>query len=119
MHCKCILDPEDVRRYLTDPDYLENEDAVYGVSKNDLAATGPSVISINGLIASAGMTEFMVAVTGMREPTQLQTYRADLPRMTKDIQPSTNDCPYCKGSWNRGADADVERYLELKFLGSP
>ena len=47
---------------------VENEDAVYGIEGSALSKTGPSVVSVNGVVASLGETAFMVLATGMKLP---------------------------------------------------
>jgi molybdopterin/thiamine biosynthesis adenylyltransferase len=53
---------------------LESEEArkdrneIYGVSQDYLNTTGPSVVSIDGVVASLAVTEFMVMITGLRTP---------------------------------------------------
>ena len=39
--------------------------------------TGPSVVSVNGVVASLSVTEFMAAVTGIRVPYDHLEYRGD------------------------------------------
>jgi len=41
----------------------------------DLGRVGPSVVSINGVVASLAATEFMLCATGTREPRQLNPSR--------------------------------------------
>jgi hypothetical protein len=111
LYCKELLDADDVRRYLSTPDVLEAEASAYGVPISVLGETGPSVVSLNGVIASLGMTELMVGITGLRDPMQLQTYRADLARTTRDANLPSKDCPYCKGMWQTQSKANIERYI--------
>ena len=115
LHCLNQLDPEDVRRYLSSDAEQAAEAAVYGVPHAVLAEAGPSVSSINGLIASFAATEFMLAATGMHEPKRLINFTGHLFRLTS-TNPTDADCPYCKGVRSRGATADVERYLRMPHL---
>jgi molybdopterin-synthase adenylyltransferase len=112
--CMGNLDQADVRRFLMSADQRREHDRVYGISREALDRRGPSVAPINGVIASLAAMEFMVAVTGMREPYIEQTYRGELGvvRRSKDVPPL--DCLICKSVWGIGADADVERYLKVK-----
>lgn len=41
-----------------------DRETLYGIEKGELDRSGPSVVSINGVVASLGVTEFMLAVTG-------------------------------------------------------
>ena len=60
--------------------------------------------------------EFMVAVTGLREPTRLLEYRGHESKVVIVTDPARPNCPRCKGTWNTGGSADVERYLRIPHL---
>ena len=117
LYCLSLLDPEDVRRYLSSDTERIAEAAVYGVPYEVLGEAGPSVSSINGIVASFAATEFMLAVTGMSEPRRLINYTGHLFRLTT-AQARDGDCPYCKGLRGHGAAAEVERYLKMPHLQS-
>ncbi len=116
LHCLKLLDPDDVRRYLSGDAERTAVAAVYGVPHEVLGESGPSVSPINGLVASFAATEFMLAATGMCEPRRFINYTGHLFRLTT-AQPSDSDCPYC-GLKGQGAAADVERYLKIPHLKS-
>lgn len=92
----------------------EDRKAIYGMPKNDLGDSGPSVVSINGVIASLGVTEFLLAVTGIKaEPRKLLTYRANLGVVNRGQNLSAEDCYYCSALWAKGIGAGVEqRYFQ-------
>ena len=117
LHCLNLLDPDDVRRYLSSDMEQAAEAAVYGVSRQVLGETGPSVSPINGVVASLAAIEFMLAATGMREPRRLINYTGHLLRLTT-AQPHDGDCPYCRGARGQGVAAEVERYLKIPHLQS-
>ena len=77
LHCLDLLDADEVRRYFSPAEMVENEAAVYGIEASALAETGPSVVSVNGVVASLGVTAFMALVTGFQTPYTFQTYRGD------------------------------------------
>jgi hypothetical protein len=112
--CYDELDTAEAQLQLSGPGGAKQREALYGVENNLLGGSGPSVVSLNGVIASLSVTEFMVAVTGLRDPRPLQTYLGREARLT---QPSATkglpraDCYYCKGVFASGASADVERYI--------
>jgi molybdopterin/thiamine biosynthesis adenylyltransferase len=114
--CLSLLDRKAVRRYLESPEQRAAEDAIYGISAEALEEKGPSVSPINGVVAAIGAVEFMVAVTGLRRPTRLQEYRAHLSKVVVTTDEPRSGCPRCKGVWNTGSAADVERYLRLAHL---
>lgn len=111
LHCLDLLDPDDVRRFLSSMEMLENEAAVYGIDRGALAETGPSVVSVNGVIASLGVTAFMALATGMKLPYTFQTYRGDRGIVTKKITEGKQDCYYCSAVRGLGDAADLERYF--------
>lgn len=116
LHCLNLLDPNDVRRYLSGDEEQARVAAVYGIPREALGESGPSVSPINGLVASFAATEFMLAATGMREPQRLINYAGHLFRLTK-TRAHDGDCPYCIGLRGQGAVAEVERYLKMPHLG--
>lgn len=75
---------------------------IYGIDPNALEGTGPAVVSINGVVASLAVTEFMALVTGIREPAAHLIYRGDLPRLSKAVDPPREDCWYCTQLWGCG-----------------
>ncbi len=112
LYCMGLLDMEDVRKYLTPGDQIENERAVYGIGKEYLKqGTGPSVISINGVVASLGVTEFMAMVTGLREPFRLINYYGHTGKIIQSKDEPQENCPYCQKR-GTGAKAEVERYIK-------
>lgn len=112
--CMGVIDLTDARRYLTSDGQLENEAAIYGVVKEHLSPdTGPSVAPINGVVASIGITEFMVSVTGMRKPARILNYRGEQSVVGKSIDKPATNCLYCNSVYLAGAAANVERYIDL------
>jgi len=108
-HCRGELSQEEVRRDLSTPEEREVEDRIYGVSREALSQTGPSVVSLNGIIASVAVTEFMVFVTGLRSPKTYLQYRGTLGVLTTPSDPPMEDCYYCRTLYGKGEEADVER----------
>jgi hypothetical protein len=109
--CRQLLDLVESRRDLEDPKAREDRANLYGVPIADLAEAGPSVVSINGVVASLAVTEFAVAVAGLRWPHTLLTYRGDLGRVTVSADPAPVGCYYCDEIYGSEATAEVERYL--------
>src|SRR5436305_1469457 len=75
--CRSVLDQQEMRRDSMSPEQREVHDRIYGVKRGALGDTGPMVVSVNGVVASLAVTEFMVFVTGMREPVPHLVYRGD------------------------------------------
>lgn len=113
LHCMGDgLDQTEVRRYLADQTQLENEAKVYGVDKQSLAySSGPSVVDLNGIIASLGVQEFKLIVTDPINCSRYLNYRGHLKSISK-LQVSNNaDCYSCS-LYNTKDGANIFRYLE-------
>jgi hypothetical protein len=118
LSCFDLLDRKAVRRYVQSEQEIVEEDKIYGIDREALGEKGPSVAPLNGVIASLAATEFMVAATGMREPTRLQEYRGNLSKVLVIADPPKPNCFICGSIRGQGAGAHVERYLTLpQFLG--
>jgi hypothetical protein len=109
--CRQLLDLVEASKDLDEKKAREDRANLYGVALNALDGSGPSVVSINGVVASLAVTEFSVAVAGLRKPHTLLTYRADLGRVTVSGDPAPADCYYCKEVFGTGNAAGVDRYL--------
>jgi molybdopterin/thiamine biosynthesis adenylyltransferase len=111
LHCLDLLAPDEVRRSLSSRELLENEASVYGVSVASLSETGPSVVSMNGVVASLGVTAFMKLVTGMGLPYTVQTYRGDFGTVTRMLGQPSKECYYCSAVRGLGDRAGLDRYF--------
>ena len=114
LHCLDLLDQDEVRRFLSCTEMLENEAAVYGIKASALSETGPSVVSINGVVASLGVTAFMAMVTGLNLPYNFLSYRGDLGTVTRKMTIGVEGCYYCTVVRGTGDQANLSRY----FLGA-
>lgn len=101
--CMGLLDQRAIAREGMTSEQRDEDDRLYGVDRSALGGTGPAVVSVNGVVASLGVTEFMAWATGLREPWPLLVYRADLGRVTLRTDAPAPDCYYCTRLW--GADA--------------
>ena len=89
----------------------KDRDAVYGVERGLLGAGGPSVVSINGVVASHAVTEFMLGITGIRPPHRLLIYRGDIGKVTVKTDSPHADCYYCKGIRGQRTAVNLQRFL--------
>jgi hypothetical protein len=85
---------------------------IYGVDAEMLEVGGPSVVSINGVVASLGVTEYIVGVSGIRPPKRLVVYHGDRGIVTTGVLESPPSCYFCTTLAGVGASAGMERYLE-------
>lgn len=109
--CMGLLDLRQASHDLENPEERKTRAAIYGVANELLAKTGPSVVSINGVVASLCMTEFMAMMTGLREPQRLMNYYGRTGKVTVSTDEPADDCYYCKAVYGAGDGADVDRHL--------
>jgi molybdopterin-synthase adenylyltransferase len=109
--CRGLLDLEEARIDLAGPDAKRDREAIYGVERAALGRSGPSVVSINGVIASLGITEFMVASTELRPPKAVTNYYGKMGRLTSSTDAPAPDCYYCLTVKGMGDRADVQHYV--------
>lgn len=112
IYCYGDLNAAEAQADLETPEAKRNRDAIYGVSRENLELKGPSVVSINGVIASLAVTEFMLGVTGIRTPKSFCSYYGHTVKITFKQDPEPN-CYYCKGIKGKGREAGVQRYLKI------
>lgn len=108
--CLDEMDVDEAGRQLAGPEGEEQRLAIYGVETTLLRGGGPAVVSVNGVVASLAVTEFMAAVTGLRDPIPLLTYRGWSGIVSKRADPLP-DCYYCGNMRGKREGADVERYI--------
>ena len=111
LHCLDLLVPQDVRRFLSTEEMRENEDVVYGVRAAALDEAGPSVVSVNGVVASLGVTALMALVTGLDVPYTVQTYYGHRGTVSRKKPPPPDNCYYCKTVQGLGDEAVLDRYF--------
>src|SRR5712691_4950162 len=73
--CLEQIDLADAREDLESEAARQDRRKIYGVDADLLDEGGPSVVSINGVVASLGVTEYMVGVSCIRPPKRLVVYR--------------------------------------------
>jgi molybdopterin-synthase adenylyltransferase len=109
--CRGLLDVAEAQQDLLGPEGQREREALYGVERAALDRSGPSVVSINGVVASLAVTEFMVAATGLRAPQPVLTYYGQTGKVTVSRDDPAPDCYYCKAVRGRHDGADAQRYL--------
>jgi hypothetical protein len=119
LFCMDQLDCPAVRRDLASPERRDEEDAMYGVRRDALGERGPSVVALNGILASLAVTEFMVFVTGVpRAPKRLLRYDGTRGIVNEPRDQPQPDCPYCTQAgtgdavdWMRHIRAGLGRWV--------
>lgn len=109
--CFDLIDVVEAQRDLLGPQAEEMDRGLYGLDRNALGRVGPSVVSLNGVVASLGVTEFMVAVTGLRPPIRLAKYYGHTGKVVVAADPPAPNCYYCNSVRGRGDSADLGRYV--------
>lgn len=110
--CSGLIDVNEAQSDLAGPAGAREREAIYGIERHLLDHSGPSVVSINGVVASLGVTEFMVGITGVRTPRPLLMYYGANGKVTTPTDPPMPDCYYCKSVRGKGDGAGLQRYLE-------
>lgn len=77
------------------PEQRLADSTIYGIDRSHLAGGGPSVVSVNGVVASLAVTEFLALVTGLREPLGRLTYYAHRGIVTTSQERDSDSCYYC------------------------
>lgn len=96
LHCLNELDNNAIRRATMTDEQLAAEAAIYGVPVESLRPqTGPSVVTINSVVASLAITEAMALLTGLRTPQRYLAYRGDQASVRPNIDTPQPGCPYC------------------------
>jgi molybdopterin/thiamine biosynthesis adenylyltransferase len=101
--CADLLDQRELSRAAMTPEQQAADDRIYGVDRRLLGATGPMVVSINGVVASIAVTEFVALVTGLRAPKRHLVYRGELGVVLQNTDPPRNNCYYCS-QWSGDGD---------------
>ena len=102
LSCKGLLDQEQITVSGMTPEQRSQRAKAYGVPLASLGRSGPSVVSVNGVIASVAVTEFMAWCTGLRAPFGQLNYRGDQGRVLLNKDEPRTDCYYCTGLWGNG-----------------
>jgi len=69
----------------------------------------PSIISLDGIIASIAVTEFIALITGLREAVQYSSYDLSKQQLNKRIVKKNTNCVHCNLA-GFGDDSDIMRY---------
>jgi hypothetical protein len=86
------------------PDQREAHDRIYGIERGALADTGPMVVSVNGVVASLAVTEFIAFVTCLRPPSPHLIYRGESAVVRRVLDEPEPGCYFCSGIWGTATD---------------
>ena len=99
LSCLGELDQHALARAQMTSEQLDADDRIYGIDRGALTGAGPSVVSVNGVVASLAVTEFLVWITGLREPRGFLNYRGDRATVGSRADPPRDYCHYCMDLW--------------------
>jgi len=93
--CLGIIDPAELAREQMNDAQRTERDGLYGLTAEEAGGSGPSVVTINGVVASLACTEALIYLTGLREPARQLTYLAHSSVVRKNTTAGNPDCLYC------------------------
>jgi proteasome lid subunit RPN8/RPN11 len=103
LFCRGELDQREIWLAGATREQRREDQSIYGVSRGALEGIGPAIVSVNGVVASLGVTEFLAFVTGLRAPQAHLNYRGELGIVTKAERPAVEACYYCHDLWSTRA----------------
>lgn len=111
--CRGLLDQEEIRQWLETEEERRTRARSYGQDAIPGAGGGPSVVSINGVVASLGVTEILKAITGIGTPAPLRVYRGpqSIVNMPNETEPDTKTCRICSEVFGQGDAAGLVGYI--------
>ena len=110
--CYGEIDATEVNLASMTEEQRQDYEAIYGVPTEALGEAGPSVVSINGVVASLAVTEFIPVATGMNdEPRKFLKYHGHRGIVTRVTDTPDPACYYCAGVRGKGDAAGLNRYL--------
>lgn len=100
LSCLDALDQEELRLAAMTSEQRKDYARIYGIDLAALGKTGPSVVSLNGVVASLAVTEFMVMITGLRAPARMQRFTSGRRHETVSVQAGTarRRARFCSGA---------------------
>lgn len=110
--CANQLNQEDIHRDLSTPEDRSVDDRIYGLEKNELSSSGPSVVTLNGILASLATTEFLVYITGVRQAKKHLEYRGLRGPVFNVLDNFMPDCYYCSSILGTGDEVNMEKYIK-------
>lgn len=114
LYCLEELDTDEVREFLENSEAREDQEAVYGINKKYLRGGGPAVVSLNGIIASIAVNEFLVSIAKLRRPQVFLSYYGSRGIINERICAPDKACYYCNNVKGKKDRVNFERYFTLK-----
>jgi hypothetical protein len=96
LSCADMLDQHDLAVARLSDDQRRAQELSYGIRRDALGDAGPAVVSINGAVASLGVTELMMWCTGLRVPYAHLVWYGHEGRLGKPAVDVGQSCYYCR-----------------------
>ncbi len=109
--CMDMIDLKAAQEDLASEKSRQDRDSIYGVDRSNLNEIGPSVVSLNGVIASLAVQEYMVQTTGIRKAARQLQYRGNMGIVAVSRPQVCTDCYFCNVVKDSLNHANLERYL--------
>jgi hypothetical protein len=112
LHCRGLLDHHEIRRWLETPEEKKTRERIYG-QQIGVDGSGPSVVALNGVVASLGVMELMLDIAGIRPAHDYRKYIGVLGMIVtpSDNAPDPASCRICGEVCGQGDRADLEQYI--------
>lgn len=111
LFCKGELNQDSINSDLSSDGQKQENLDVYGLPAEVLKRTGPAVVSLNGILASVAVTEFMAYITKLRQVFGHLEYKGHMGKLLVNTDYPQSGCWYCKEILGRGSLVDVERHI--------
>ncbi len=113
--CRQLLDQQEIRAWLETPEEKRTRDRIYGQRVN-ADGSGPSVVALNGVIASLAVMELMLEIAGVRAAVDYRKYSGVRAMVvaSQDNAPAPDTCRICREVYKQGDKADLERFIREK-----
>ena len=94
------------------PEKAFREKHGYGLGPEE---PSPSVISLNAIMAGIASSEFLMLITGIRQPNKIVTYKGMRGVATVRNERKKEDCLVCNYIAGKRDSIDIKRYLRNKI----